>query len=157
MLCCFCSTPFFAYNSAYDTWQLDNILGLFCRPPTCGQPEQQEEGAELQEDGTRRARDRRLIRGVHLGDGIETADRPGETDQVGEQDRGERDPQPVHDRRADADAQQDHAQHEGERVAKRADKGRGCAAADRYGRHGVPTAGRQVDRPPRREARQDAP
>eukprot|EP00479_Gromia_sphaerica_P012800 TRINITY_DN6888_c0_g1_i1.p1 TRINITY_DN6888_c0_g1~~TRINITY_DN6888_c0_g1_i1.p1 ORF type:complete len:176 (-),score=25.36 TRINITY_DN6888_c0_g1_i1:190-717(-) len=36
----FISTPFFAYNSAYDTWQLDNILGLFCRPPECEAPQQ---------------------------------------------------------------------------------------------------------------------
>ena len=30
-------TPIFAYNSAYDTWQLANILQLNCLPPKCSE------------------------------------------------------------------------------------------------------------------------
>ena len=32
-------TPLFVYNSAYDTWQLPNILGLTCLPPNCNAAE----------------------------------------------------------------------------------------------------------------------
>ena len=30
-------TPLFTYNSAYDTWQLANILQLNCLPPKCSE------------------------------------------------------------------------------------------------------------------------
>lgn len=35
-------TPMFTYNSAFDTWQLQNTLGLNCLPPNCSTEQMQE-------------------------------------------------------------------------------------------------------------------